>query len=153
MKFIIGTLYLLLAGAFSLASALALVTPTKQFRSLIQQSRDRTILLPGVHDALSARVFQQSGAECMFLSGFGVSASYLGAPDAGILTLNEMEDTARRIISSTDNNIPIIVDGDTGYGGCSNMRRAVRGLAKTGAAAISIEDQVGGYCLQCCYDA
>ena len=149
MKFIISTLFFLLAEVFPLAFSLALVTPTQELRALMQQARDRTILLPGVHDALSARVFQQAGAECVFLSGFGVSASYLGAPDAGILTLNEMEDTARRVISSIDNNTPVIVDGDTGYGGCSNMRRAIRGLAKAGAAAISIEDQVRGYFLLC----
>lgn len=149
MKFITSTLFFLLAEVFPLAFSLALVTPTQQLRALMQQARDRTILLPGVHDALSARVFQQAGAECVFLSGFGVSASYLGAPDAGILTLNEMEDTARRVISSIDNNTPVIVDGDTGYGGCSNMRRAIRGLAKAGASAISIEDQVGGYFLLC----
>lgn len=149
MKFIISTLFFLLAEVFPLAFSLALVTPTQELRALMQQARDRTILLPGVHDALSARVFQQAGAECVFLSGFGVSASYLGAPDAGILTLNEMEDTARHVISSIDNNTPVIVDGDTGYGGCSNMRRAIRGLAKAGAAAISIEDQVRGYFLLC----
>lgn len=136
---------LLLAGITLPLITSALVTPTQQLRLLVQHSRDRTILLPGVHDALSARVFHQSGAECMFLSGFGVTASYLGAPDAGILTLNEMEDTARRVISSiNDESTPVIVDGDTGYGGCSNMRRAIRGLARTGAAAISIEDQVSG---------
>ena len=146
-------LLLLLTNVLLSLSFALVVTPTQQLRSLIQQSQqqDRTILLPGIHDALSAKIFHQSGAECMFLSGFGVSASLLGAPDAGILTLNEMEDTARRVISSIQNNIdgkntttttPVLVDGDTGYGGCSNMRRAVRGLAKTGAAAVSIEDQV-----------
>lgn len=122
--------------------AMTLTTTAQRLRSLIHESQERTILLPGVHDALSAKVFHQAGAECLFLSGFGVSATHLGAPDAGILTLNEMEDTARRVIASTSNNIPVIVDGDTGYGGCSNMRRAVRGLARAGAAAISIEDQV-----------
>ena len=99
-----STLLLLLANIL-LSLTFALVTqPTQQLRSLIQQSQDRAILLPGVYDALSAKVFHQSGAECMFLSGFGVSASFLGAPDAGILTLNEMEDTARRVISSINDD-------------------------------------------------
>lgn len=129
----------------------ALSTPAKQLRSLIQKSQDRTILLPGVHDPLSASIFQQAHAECLFLSGFGVSASHLGAPDAGILTLSEMEDAARRVTSAVDQQIPVFVDGDTGYGGCSNMRRAIRGLAKAGAAAVSIEDQV--FPKKCTYSA
>jgi len=120
------------------------LTPAQKLRSLITQSYDRTILLPGVHDALSAKIFQQSGAECLFLSGFGVAASYLGEPDAGILTLDEMEKTAKRVIDAAP-GIPVIVDGDTGYGGSSNIRRAIRGLAKAGAAAVCIDDQVRYY--------
>jgi 2-methylisocitrate lyase-like PEP mutase family enzyme len=139
-------------SAISSQKALALTTtPAQQLRSLIHQSRDRAILLPGVHDALSASTFQQSGAECLFLSGFGVSATYLGAPDAGILALNEMEDTARRVMEAINRQIPVIVDGDTGYGSCHNMRRAIRGLAHAGAAAISIEDQV--FPKKCTYSA
>jgi 2-methylisocitrate lyase-like PEP mutase family enzyme len=126
-------------------------TPAQKLQSLIQQSQDRAILLPGVHDALSASTFQQSGAECLFLSGFGVSATYLGAPDAGILTLNEMEDTARRVLQAVHRQIPVIVDGDTGYGSCHNMRRAIRGLAHAGAAAISVEDQM--FPKKCTYSA
>ena len=144
----INKVVLIIQVARIILPTVALATPAQQLQSLIQQSQDRTILLPGVHDALSAKIFQQSGAECMFLSGFGVSASYLGAPDAGILTLNEMEDTARRVISSAG-GVPVMVDGDTGYGGCSNMRRAIRGLAKGGAAAISTEDQVDSPCTSC----
>lgn len=138
--------------SISTQTVLALTTtPVQQLQSLIQKSQDRTILLPGVHDALSASTFQQSAAECLFLSGFGVSATYLGAPDAGILTLNEMEDTARRVIRAVDRQIPVIVDGDTGYGSCHNMRRAIRGLAHAGAAAISVEDQV--FPKKCTYSA
>ncbi|CAB9500662.1 Carboxyvinyl-carboxyphosphonate phosphorylmutase [Seminavis robusta] len=129
----------------------ALTAPAQQLRELIAQSRDRAILLPGVHDALSAKIFQQQSAECLFLSGFGVSASFLGAPDAGILTLCEMEDTARRVVNAVEGKIPVLVDGDTGYGGCSNMRRAIRGLARAGAAAISIEDQI--FPKKCTYSA
>lgn len=103
------------------------------------------IALPGVHDALSAKIFKDAGADALFLSGFGVSASRLGEPDAGILTLSEMEDAARSVVSAAGgrgrSGIPVIVDGDTGYGGASNIRRTVRGLAAAGAAAITIEDQ------------
>eukprot|EP00562_Extubocellulus_spinifer_P001161 CAMPEP_0178478828 /NCGR_PEP_ID=MMETSP0696-20121128/4863_1 /TAXON_ID=265572 /ORGANISM="Extubocellulus spinifer, Strain CCMP396" /LENGTH=358 /DNA_ID=CAMNT_0020106213 /DNA_START=113 /DNA_END=1189 /DNA_ORIENTATION=- len=106
------------------------------------------IVLPGVHDALSSKIFAASGAQVLFLSGFGVSATKLGEPDAGILTLSEMESVARHVIGAVDKaagtkaTIPVIVDGDTGFGGPSNIRRTIRGLASAGAAAITIEDQV-----------
>ena len=112
-----------------------------------------------MHDALSAKIFaSHENTQALFLSGFGVSATLLGEPDAGILTLSEMEDVARKVIGtvnkvvaakaklsgadSRDTAIPVIVDGDTGYGGASNIRRTVRGLAAAGAAAITIEDQM-----------
>ena len=112
------------------------------------------IPLPGVHDALSAKIFAQNGAPALFLSGFGVSASLLGAPDAGMLNLVEMEMVARNICSLLRSQecrtlhvqgelypLPLIVDGDTGYGGASNMLRTISTLACAGAAAITIEDQ------------
>ena len=123
--------------------------------------------VPGVHDALSARIFASNdNIPVLFLSGFGVSACRLGQPDAGILTLSEMEDTARSVLSATCEAVysytthndrhdaspgdetngsthtvppPVIVDGDTGYG---NVRRTIRSLAAAGAAAVTIEDQV-----------
>ena len=101
------------------------------------------VALPGVHDALSARVFAEAGAEALFLSGFGVSACRLGQPDAGVLTLSEMKNCAEAVISAAGGgSVPVIVDGDTGYGGAPNIRMTVRGLAAAGAAAVTIEDQV-----------
>ena len=97
------------------------------------------VLCPGVHDALATKVFAEAGAQVMFLSGFGVSACR-GEPDAGIITRVEMEETARQCVRAAG-GVPLIVDGDTGYGGASNLRRTVRGFAAAGAAAISIEDQ------------
>lgn len=110
-----------------------------------------------MHDALSARIFAADDAPVLFLSGFGISACRLGQPDAGILTLSEMEDAARSVISATrdakrcardkngDRNkiniVPVIVDGDTGHGGPSNVQRTIRSLAAAGAAAVTIEDQ------------
>jgi 2-methylisocitrate lyase-like PEP mutase family enzyme len=138
----------------SSTSTVGALSSYQQLQSLIGHSKDRAILLPGIHDALSAKIFAQTtGAECLFLSGFGVSASHLGLPDAGVLTLSEIEDTTRRVSAaiSNSNAIPLFVDGDTGYGGCSNMRRAIRGIAKAGAAAISIEDQV--FPKKCTYSA
>ena len=77
------------------------------------------------------------------MSGFGVSATRLGQPDAGLLTLNEMEETARHVVAaaavgSKSAPPPVIVDGDTGYGGAANIRRTVRGLAAAGAAAVTV---------------
>ena len=110
---------------------------------LISAARDeqKAIAVIGVHDALSAKILEQQGAAVLFVSGFGVSASRLGEPDAGILTRSEMEDAARNILSATNNNIPVIVDGDTGFGGASNVQRTIRSMASLGAAAVSIEDQ------------
>jgi len=84
----------------------------------------------------------------LLVSGFGVSAARLGKPDMSIMTRYEQEDTARNIIqavssSSSDfNPPPVIVDGDTGFGGTSNVRETIRRMAATKAAAITIEDQV-----------
>lgn len=117
-------------------------------------SNCKGIPLAGVHDALSAKIFAQNGAPALFLSGFGVSASLLGVPDAGMTNLVEMEMMARNICSLLRSPEchsilveghyhppPLIVDGDTGYGGASNMLRTVSALASAGAAAITIEDQ------------
>ena len=97
------------------------------------------VVCPGVHDALSTKIFAEAGADVLFLSGFGVSACR-GEPDAGILTRVEMEDVARQCVRAAG-DVPLIVDGDTGFGGASNLRRTVRSFAAAGAAAVSIEDQ------------
>ena len=94
------------------------------------------VVCPGVHDALSTRVFAEAGADVLFLSGFGVSACR-GEPDAGIITRVEMEDVARQCVRAAG-DVPLIVDGDTGFGGASNLRRTIRGFAQAGAAAVSI---------------
>ena len=121
---------------------------------LIHQNRmnnnRNAIPLAGVYDALSAKVFAQNGSPALFLSGFGVSASLLGLPDAGMTTLTEMEQVARNICSIvrspecqrlSNHPPPVIIDGDTGYGGASNMLRTISSLGSAGASAISIEDQ------------
>lgn len=122
-------------------------------REVLSASRSsKTALpLPGVHDALSARIFAReqtaTGGETaalLFLSGFGVSASRLGVPDAGLVGYAEMEDATRNVVAACcgDRAVVVVVDGDTGYGGgAANVRRTVRGLARAGAAAVTIEDQ------------
>jgi len=117
--------------------------PAMNLRDLCMENTNQmpALVLPGVYDSLSAKIFVDCGADALFLSGFGVSASRLGCPDVGILTQSEMEDTAKSVVEVAG-SIPVIVDGDTGYGGPLNIRRTVRGLASVGAAAVTIEDQV-----------
>ena len=89
------------------------------------------ISAPGVFDPLSARVAEQSGANALYMTGYGVSASLLGKPDAGLVSYREMVDRVRAICEVT--TVPLIADGDTGFGGLANVRQA--------ASAIQIEDQ------------
>ncbi|MFS8184589.1 isocitrate lyase/PEP mutase family protein [Pseudovibrio denitrificans] len=95
---------------------------------------------PCCWNALSARLIEQAGFPLAFMSGFGVSASRLGQPDAGLISYAEMVDQARNIASAT--SIPVIGDGDTGYGNALNVKRTVKGYASAGMACVMIEDQV-----------
>ena len=97
------------------------------------------ISAPGVFDPLSARVAEQSGANALYMTGYGVSASLLGKPDAGLVSYREMVDRVRTICEVT--TVPLIADGDTGFGGLANVRQAVQGYENAGASAIQIEDQ------------
>jgi carboxyvinyl-carboxyphosphonate phosphorylmutase len=115
---------------------------TKGIRSLREQLEDKKniIVLPGVFDALSARIAQQVGFSAMFQTGYGSSAALLGMPDFGLLNAGETLDNAKRIISAVD--VPVLVDADTGYGNPLNVWKLVRDLEKLGAAGIFLEDQV-----------
>ena len=97
------------------------------------------ISAPGVFDPLSARLAEQSGANALYMTGYGVSASLLGKPDAGLVSYREMVDRVRAICEVT--TVPLIADGDTGFGGLANVRQAVQGYENAGASAIQIEDQ------------
>ena len=97
------------------------------------------ISAPGVFDPLSARVAEQSGANALYMTGYGVSASLLGKTDAGLVSYREMVDRVRAICEVT--TVPLIADGDTGFGGLANVRQAVQGYENAGASAIQIEDQ------------
>ncbi|MGW9550550.1 isocitrate lyase/PEP mutase family protein [Citricoccus zhacaiensis] len=98
------------------------------------------IVAPGVHDALGARITESAGFTAASISGFGVSASKLGVPDIGLLTLTEMVTAAREIASCVD--IPVMCDGDTGYGDSANVRRAVSEFETAGVNSLMLEDQV-----------
>ncbi|CAI5535891.1 unnamed protein product [Closterium sp. Naga37s-1] len=95
---------------------------------------------PACHDGLSARLTEAAGFKLAFMSGFAVSATRAGLPDTGLLSYGEMVE-AGRLIASAAPGIPVIGDGDTGYGNAVNVRRTVRGYRQAGMAGIIIEDQ------------
>jgi carboxyvinyl-carboxyphosphonate phosphorylmutase len=98
------------------------------------------ILAPGAYDALTARMIEQAGFPAVYMTGFGTSASLLGRPDVGLLTMSQMVDNARRIAQAVD--VPVIADADTGYGNPLNVIRTVQEYELAGASAIHMEDQV-----------
>ena len=95
--------------------------------------------MPGAHDALSARLAQRAGFKALYLSGAALSAS-MALPDLGVITLEELCQATRQLVRAT--GLPVLVDGDTGYGEALNVMRLVRELEEAGAAAVQIEDQV-----------
>ncbi len=97
------------------------------------------VVAPGIYDLISARIADDLGFDALYMTGYGISASYLGVPDAGLATYSDMVDCVQRIAGSC--STPLIADGDTGYGGLLNVRHTVRGYEKAGAAAIQMEDQ------------
>ena len=90
--------------------------------------------MPCCFDALSAKMIEQAGFGVTFMSGFAASASRLGQPDLGLMSYAEVVDQARNITDAI--SIPVIADGDTGYGNAMNVRRTVEGFAKAGCAGI-----------------
>jgi 2-methylisocitrate lyase-like PEP mutase family enzyme len=110
-----------------------------------QQLRDvlaagHTVNMPGIYDALTARLAEQAGFAVGFISGYAVSAARLAAPDLGYVTQTEMADAAREVCRAT--TMPMIVDADTGYGNALSAIRTARGLAAAGASGLFLEDQV-----------
>jgi methylisocitrate lyase len=98
------------------------------------------VVAPGAYDTLSARIIESAGFDAMITSGLGISASYIGKPDTGLITLTENLTVVRNIVEAVD--IPVLADADTGYGNAINVIRTVEAFEKAGAAGISIEDQV-----------
>jgi len=103
-------------------------------------SQSGQLIMPGVYDALSAKIAARSGFEVIFITGYSLSATLLGEPDFGLLTQTEVIAAAQRICSVVET--PVIVDADTGYGNAINVIRTVRDLIGAGAAGMFLEDQV-----------
>ena len=99
----------------------------------------RLIVMPCCYDALSAKLIEAAGFPLTFMSGFAVAASRLALPDTGLISYGEMLDQGRTICGAV--KIPVIGDGDTGYGNALNVKRTVRGYTMAGFAAVMIEDQ------------
>ena len=99
------------------------------------------LVAPTCFDALSARLAREAGFAVGFMSGAAVAATRLGMPDTGLITASEMADQLRYICNAVP-GLPVIGDGDTGYGNAVNVRRTVSDYARAGAACVMIEDQV-----------
>jgi len=111
--------------------------PATRLRSLL--GKGRLIAMPCCFDALSARLIEEAGFPLTFMSGFAVAATRLALPDTGLISYGEMLDQGRTICDAV--SIPVIGDGDTGYGNALNVKRTVHGYARAGFAAVMIEDQ------------
>ena len=110
----------------------------KRLRQLLDQPG--IIRSLGAHNVLSALIVAQMGFETVFIGGFGTSASLLGLPDLNFLTMTEMADAVRRMTGRVE--IPVIADGDTGYGDLHNVQRTIEAFEAAGASGILLEDQV-----------
>ena len=110
----------------------------ERFRELLDATRG--IELPGCYDALSAMMLERAGFEAVFMSGYGVAASFLGNPDIGLTSLVETALVTKNVSCAI--GVPLVVDADNGYGNEDNVVRTVRELEHAGAAAMILEDQV-----------
>jgi len=115
------------------------MTPAQKLREILVGPALEVV--PGCFDALSAKLVADAGFKATFMSGFAVSAARLGLPDTGLISFAEMLDSLRNCASGAA-RIPLIGDGDTGYGNALNVQRTVVEYARAGAAAVMIEDQV-----------
>src|SRR5256714_10273913 len=109
-----------------------------RIRSLLTS---QTVLMPGVWDALSARLTAEAGFEVCFVSGYASSATQLGLPDFGYLTQTEITEVARRVCTAVP-QMAVVVDGDTGHGNPLNTIRTIELFERAGAGGIFLEDQV-----------
>jgi 2,3-dimethylmalate lyase len=111
--------------------------PTTRLRELLKGPN--IVQAPGVVDAVGARLVAKEGFDAIYMTGAGTTASRLGWPDVGLLTMPEMSDNAQRIAEAS--GLPLIADADTGYGGPLNVRRTIRSYERAGVAGLHIEDQ------------
>ena len=101
--------------------------------------KTETLLAPGIYDALSGLIAEQSGAQAVYLSGASIAYTRFGRSDVGLVSVSEVHDTVAAVTDRI--KIPVIVDADTGFGNALNVQRTIRNFERAGAAAIQIEDQ------------
>jgi 2-methylisocitrate lyase-like PEP mutase family enzyme len=111
----------------------------KRARFAERIQRKALVSAPGVYDLISAKLADRLGFDALYMTGYGVVASHLGLPDAGLATYSDM--VARVGHLATMTQTPLVADGDTGYGGLLNVQHTVRGYEAAGAVAIQLEDQ------------
>lgn len=114
------------------------VSATDKLRHLLK--KPEMIVMSACYDALSAKLIEAAGFPATFMSGFGVAATRLGLPDTGLISYGELLDQGRNICSAV--SIPVLGDGDTGFGNAMNVKRTVRGYHQAGFACVMIEDQM-----------
>ena len=110
----------------------------KDFQNLLREPG--SFILPGAYDAMSAKLIEETGFKAIYATGAGISNAQLGWADVGLTSLKEVVDIVARMADVT--NIPIVVDGDTGFGNAINVIRTVKEFERAGVAAIQMEDQV-----------
>ena len=110
----------------------------KSIRKLLQD-KSKPLVIPGIYDAIGAKIVEKVGFEAMFQTGYGTSATLFGMPDYGFIGSTETVDNARRICRAV--SVPVIVDADTGYGNALSVWKLVRELENAGASGIFLEDQ------------
>jgi 2-methylisocitrate lyase-like PEP mutase family enzyme len=110
----------------------------ENFQKLLREPG--SFILPGAYDAMSAKLIEEMGFKAIYATGAGISNAQLGWADVGLTSLKEVVDIVTRMADVT--NVPIVVDGDTGFGNAINVIRTVREFERAGVAAIQIEDQV-----------
>lgn len=110
----------------------------KKMRELF--ASQKTIVAPGAHDMLTGKIIGKLGFDAVYMTGYGQSASHLGKPDVGLMTMSEMVQRAANLVECC--GVPVIADADTGFGNAVNVMRTVREYEKAGVAVIQLEDQV-----------
>lgn len=111
----------------------------KRARLAARLRREEILVAPGIFDMISAKIADRAGFDCLYMTGYGVVASSLGLPDAGLATYTDMVGRVQQFSQVT--RTPFIADGDTGYGGLLNVQHTVRGYEAAGACGIQLEDQ------------
>lgn len=115
------------------------MTPRQRFRQSLDS--DETIWAAGAFDALSAKLIEEAGFPALMTSGFGVSASHLGQPDAELYTMTENLAVVRNVVQAV--GVPVVADIDTGYGNAINVMRTIREFEMSDVSAVILEDQEG----------